>query len=97
MLIGVGSVQVRDITVTLRSWPSEVDQQQSIFPILTIPLRRAYPHQTHWPKPLPDNWILGQVAGIATDSKDHIRVLLRPRSVTEVDTGKRAQRFMRVQ
>jgi hypothetical protein len=23
-----------------------------------------------WPKPLPNNWILGQVSGIATDKSD---------------------------
>jgi len=25
-----------------------------------------------WPKPLPNNWIIGQVGGITVDSKDHI-------------------------
>ena len=25
-----------------------------------------------WPKPLPENWILGQVSGIAVDRQDHI-------------------------
>ena len=31
-----------------------------------------------WPKPLPNNWILGQVAGIATDKYDRIWVVQRP-------------------
>src|ERR1700761_1447155 len=31
-----------------------------------------------WPKPLPDNWILGQVAGIAVDKNDHIWIIHRP-------------------
>lgn len=35
-----------------------------------------------WPKPLPNNWVLGQVAGIAVDVNDHIWVLNRPRSMT---------------
>ena len=35
-----------------------------------------------WPKPLPNNWILGQVAGIATDKYDRIWVVHRPRSLT---------------
>jgi len=26
----------------------------------------------YWPKPLPNNWIIGQVSGIAIDSKDHV-------------------------
>jgi len=29
----------------------------------------------YWPKPLPNNWILGQVAGIATDKYDRIWVV----------------------
>jgi len=28
-----------------------------------------------WPKPLPNNWILGQVSGIATDRYDRIWVV----------------------
>ncbi len=40
-----------------------------------------------WPKPLPDNWILGQVAGVAVDSQDHIWIAHRPLTVTETDAG----------
>ena len=32
-----------------------------------------------WPKPLPENWILGQVSGIAVDRNDHIWLVHRPR------------------
>jgi hypothetical protein len=35
-----------------------------------------------WPKPLPNNWILGQVSGIATDKSDRIWVVHRPGSLT---------------
>jgi hypothetical protein len=35
-----------------------------------------------WPKPLPNNWILGQVAEIATDKYDRIWVVQRPRTLT---------------
>jgi DNA-binding beta-propeller fold protein YncE len=35
-----------------------------------------------WPKPLPNNWILGQVSGIAVDRFDHIWVVHRPGSLT---------------
>jgi hypothetical protein len=35
-----------------------------------------------WPKPLPNNWILGQVAGIATDKYDRIWIVHRPSSLT---------------
>jgi len=38
-----------------------------------------------WPKPLPNNWILGQVAGIRIDRFDHIWVVQRPGSLTKRD------------
>jgi DNA-binding beta-propeller fold protein YncE len=40
-----------------------------------------------WPKPLPNNWLLGQVAGIAVDSEDHIWIVQRPASLTEDEAG----------
>jgi len=35
-----------------------------------------------WPKPLPNNWILGQVSGIATDRYDRIWLVHRPGTLT---------------
>ena len=35
-----------------------------------------------WPQPLPNNWIMGQAAGIAVDAQDHVWLLQRPRSLT---------------
>lgn len=40
-----------------------------------------------WPKPLPNNWIIGQVGGLTVDTHDHIWVLHRPRSATADDLG----------
>src|SRR4051794_5370676 len=40
-----------------------------------------------WPKPLPNNWIIGQVGGITADSKGHIWVIHRPRSLTDDEKG----------
>src|ERR1700676_850257 len=40
-----------------------------------------------WPKPLPNNWIVGQVGGIAVDSQGHIWVTHRPRSLTDDEKG----------
>ena len=45
----------------------------------TLPQFQADPL---WPKPLPNNWILGQVSGIATDKYDRIWVVHRPGSLT---------------
>src|SRR6186997_3274493 len=36
-----------------------------------------------WPKPLPNNWMLGQVSGTAVDSRDHIWVLHRSRTLDD--------------
>lgn len=50
----------------------------------------AAPHyrvDPSWPAPLPNNWILGQVSGIATDAEDHVWVLQRPGSLTEDERG----------
>ena len=40
-----------------------------------------------WPKPLPNNWILGQVAGVAVDANDHVWIIQRPGSVTAEEAG----------
>ncbi len=40
-----------------------------------------------WPKPLPNQWIIGQVGGIAVDQDDHIWVLHRPRSLSATAVG----------
>jgi DNA-binding beta-propeller fold protein YncE len=40
-----------------------------------------------WPKELPNNWIVGQIGGMAVDSNDRIWVLQRPRSNTPDEIG----------
>jgi DNA-binding beta-propeller fold protein YncE len=40
-----------------------------------------------WPKPLPDNWILGQVSGIAVDGNDHIWIVHRPATLLDDEKG----------
>jgi len=40
-----------------------------------------------WPKPLPNNWLLGQVAHVAVDANDHVWVLQRPRTLTDDEKG----------
>ena len=34
-----------------------------------------------WPKPLPNDWLIGQVAGVAVDAKNHIWIVHRPGSL----------------
>ena len=43
-----------------------------------------------WPKPLPNNWTVGMVAGIAVDSRDHVWIVHRPAGAPagDVEAGK---------
>ncbi len=41
----------------------------------------------YWPKPLPNNWIFGQVSGVAVDKRGHIWIVQRPRSLAEREVG----------
>ncbi|MGE5638746.1 MAG: hypothetical protein ACM30H_01515 [Clostridia bacterium] len=41
----------------------------------------------YWPKPLPENWILGQVAGIAVDRNDHVWIIHRPSTLVDDEKG----------
>jgi len=47
----------------------------------------TYKVDASWPKELPNNWIMGQVGGMAVDRQDHIWVLQRPGSNTKDDLG----------
>src|ERR1700749_795774 len=47
----------------------------------------GYTVDAAWPKPLPNNWILGQVAGIAVDAKDHVWLIHRPKPLIDEEKG----------
>jgi hypothetical protein len=40
-----------------------------------------------WPKPLPNDWILGQVSGVAVDKRGHVWIVQRPRSLSDRELG----------
>jgi hypothetical protein len=40
-----------------------------------------------WPKPLPNNWIMGDIGGLTVDSHDNIWVYHRPRALSSTDSG----------
>jgi NHL repeat-containing protein len=46
----------------------------------------AFEVDPFWPKPLPNDWLMGQAAGVATRG-DHIWVVQRPKSLTEDERG----------
>ena len=52
-------------------------------PVNSVPQFEVDPQ---WPKPLPNNWILGAVAGIAVDGRDHVWVVHRPSTLQPNET-----------
>ena len=40
-----------------------------------------------WPKPLPNNWIVGAVIGVAVDSRDHVWIVHRPGTLAPGEIG----------
>jgi DNA-binding beta-propeller fold protein YncE len=46
-----------------------------------------YQVDSSWPQELPNNWIIGQIGGLAVDRDDHIWVLQRPASDTVDEIG----------
>src|ERR1044071_5873483 len=59
-------------------------------PSFAAEVKPKFDIDTSWPKPLPHNWILGQIGGIFVDKDDNIWITQRPRTVNDRD--KRAQR-----
>jgi DNA-binding beta-propeller fold protein YncE len=47
----------------------------------------VYKVDADWPKQLPNNWIMGQIGGVAVDRQDHVWVLQRPGSNVKDDLG----------
>ena len=47
----------------------------------------VYKVDASWPKQLPNNWIMGQVGGMAVDKNNHIWVIQRPSSNVKDDLG----------
>jgi hypothetical protein len=39
-----------------------------------------------WPKPMPNQWLLGAVAGVAVDSRDHVWIVHRPSTLQPNET-----------
>lgn len=48
-----------------------------------------------WPKPLPNNWILGQVAGTAVDSNNNVWIIHRPWTVQATNAGSTPRQTVR--
>ncbi|HKB13931.1 MAG TPA: hypothetical protein VKD69_24875 [Vicinamibacterales bacterium] len=46
----------------------------------------SYTVDASWPKPLPNHWLVGAVAGIAVDSRDHVWITHRPSTLQPNET-----------
>ena len=46
----------------------------------------SYTVDPYWPKPLPNHWLVGAVAGIAVDSRDHVWITHRPSTLQPNET-----------
>jgi len=58
-------------------------QDQSTAQSTAAPAIPRFQVDPTWPKPLPNNWILGQVSGIAVDRFDRIWLVHRPSTLNE--------------
>jgi DNA-binding beta-propeller fold protein YncE len=52
-------------------------------PSVDVPSYRVDPA---WPKPLPNHWIVGAVAGVAVDARDHVWITHRPSTLQPNET-----------
>ena len=46
----------------------------------------SYQVDPSWPKPLPNHWLVGAVAGVAVDAKDHVWITHRPSTLQPNET-----------
>ena len=46
----------------------------------------AYEVDPAWPKPLPNRWLVGAIAGVAVDSRDHVWIVHRPSTLQPNET-----------
>jgi len=46
----------------------------------------AYEVDSAWPRPLPNQWLLGAVAGVAVDGRDHVWIVHRPSTLQPNET-----------
>ena len=54
-----------------------LNAEQAPTPKLPV-VPEVYKFDSGWPKPLPNNWVVGTVTGMSVDQEDHIWVLDRP-------------------
>lgn len=69
--------------IALAAWAVPDARAQTAHSHDTAELPPNFQVDPFWPKTLPNNWIFGQVAGVAVDRRDHIWIIHRPKSLQE--------------
>jgi len=77
-----------------RAQPAVIPFEQRAAPsATTVPASEEYAGipqfsvDPFWPKPLPNNWIVGQVSGVYVDVDDHVWIVQRPRTLSDREVG----------
>jgi DNA-binding beta-propeller fold protein YncE len=71
------------------AWLAAVATAAALPPALALAQQTApkFRPEPFWPKALPSNWILGQVAGIAVDRDDNVWIIHRPATLLDDEKG----------
>jgi DNA-binding beta-propeller fold protein YncE len=86
----IRSIEVLCFALIITSLASSVIAQQPPPPMGQPTNAHGVPKfepEPFWPKPLPGNWILGQVSGIAIDRNDHMWIVHRPSTLLDDEKG----------
>jgi DNA-binding beta-propeller fold protein YncE len=63
-----------------------MDAARAVRAAQVAPRVPTYAVDPFWPKPLPNRWLLGAVAGISVDARDHVWVVHRPGTLQPNET-----------
>ena len=89
-----------------RRWPLAVLALSLLLALLTtraVPAAQGRPAARQvptfavdpfWPRPLPNRWIIGAVAGVAVDARDHVWIVQRPSTLHTIDASKTVERII---
>jgi DNA-binding beta-propeller fold protein YncE len=83
-LFSQSATQRREIPSERRATMSQGTEAVAGVDPKTVPQFQVDPF---WPKPLPNNWLIGQVAGVYVDKRDHVWIIHRPNSLSDREVG----------
>jgi hypothetical protein len=77
MIAGVGVVTMSGLALGVPQglWDTSLAAQGAKTQVPTFQV------DPFWPKPLPNQWILGSVIGVAVDAQDHVWIIHRPKTL----------------